>query len=290
MSCNSIPFSLSEEAFLLNSLSEVTKVWARSTGKATFNFSVQDGQAHLQLGFQLGMPGDPHLPPHPPCLPKTKTSIRRERDRQRAAEHQAKHYTNNPNVVVSTTIPSSSFSPKVISTSTVSVAPEVKVVPSSHEEIIPEAVSVSTPMSLSTLKVAVPVTPEVKVVPSSIEETIPEAVSVSTPLPASTAAVSAVPTYHPICPTRPIRPFCTPEEDDPLKELNYFIDDLIVKVRYSDNKLLKSKHKSILIAFDKKMREEPTILFKSKNYEETFLNLCPEKERNLYSDILGHLA
>ena len=122
MNLNSIPFSLSEEAFLLNSLSEVTKVWARSTGKATFNFSVQDGQAHLQLGFQLGMPGDPHLPPHPPCLPKTKTSIRRERDRIRAAEHQEKlKSTKIPKVVVSATIPSSSISPEIISTSTVSV-------------------------------------------------------------------------------------------------------------------------------------------------------------------------
>ena len=119
-------------------------------------------------------------------------------------------------------------------------------------------------MTLS--KVAVPVTPEVKVSPSSPEETLP----VSSPLSVSTAAVSAAPlTYHPVCPTRPIRPFCTPEEDDPLKELNYFIDDLQVKVRFSDEKPLKKKHRAIMIAFDKKMKEESQILFQSKNYEET---------------------
>ena len=267
MSFNSIPFSLSEEAFILNSLSEVTKVWARATGKATFNFSVQDGQAHLQLGFQLGMPGDPHLPPHPPSLPKAKTSFRRERDRLRAAEHQERlNSTKIPNVVVSTTIPSSSISPEAISTTTVSVAPSKTVTHS---------------------KVAVPATPEVKVSPSSPEETI----AISTPLSVSTAAVSAAPlTYHPVCPTRPIRPFCTPEEDDPLKELNYFIDDLHMKVRFSDEKPLKKKHRAIMIAFDKKIKEEPHILFRSKNYEETFLNLCPDEERNLYSNILGKLV
>ena len=93
------PFSLSEEAFLLKSLSEVTKVWASATGKATFNFSVQEGQAHLQLGFQLGRPGNHHLPPQPPGSNKTKTSFRKERDRLRAAEHQARKE------VVPTTVP-----------------------------------------------------------------------------------------------------------------------------------------------------------------------------------------
>ena len=94
---------------------------------------------------------------------------------------------------------------------------------------------------MSTSNVAVPVTQEVKVLPSIPEETIPEAVSASAPLQVSTTAASASPTYYPVCPTRPIRPFCTPEKDDPLKELNYFIDDLKVKVCFSNEKLLKSK-------------------------------------------------
>ena len=243
MSCNSIPFSLSEEAFLLNSLHEVTKVWARATGKATFNLSVQDGQAHLQLGFQLGMPGDPHLPPHQPSKPRFKTSVRKERDRVRAAEHQAKIKISK--VVGSTTITPTSNSSEVISTTTASVA---------------ASNSVMTPT------VAVPVISKVKVVPPLPKETLPEADSA--PSPVSTAAASAATsTYHPIHPTRPMRPFCKPEEDDQLKELDYFIDDLRVKVRFSDDKLLKVKHKAIVIAFAEKMMKDPEILYKSKNYE-----------------------
>ena len=90
MTNNSTQFSLSEEAFLLNSLREVTKVWASQSGKASFNFSVQDGQAHLQLGFQLGLPGDHHLPPSEVSSPRYKGSVRKQRDRMRAAEHQAR--------------------------------------------------------------------------------------------------------------------------------------------------------------------------------------------------------
>ena len=36
-------FSLSEEAFILSSLKEVTKVWARGTGLATFNLNILMG-------------------------------------------------------------------------------------------------------------------------------------------------------------------------------------------------------------------------------------------------------
>ena len=54
------PFNLSEEAFLLTSIREVIKVWSHH-GQANFNLSVKDGKADLQLGFQLGHPGDPHL-------------------------------------------------------------------------------------------------------------------------------------------------------------------------------------------------------------------------------------
>ena len=76
---NTFPFSLSEEAFLLDSLREVTKVWGRASGKASFNLSIEDGQANLHLGFQLGLPGDLHLPlpHHDPSPPKYKGSVRR---------------------------------------------------------------------------------------------------------------------------------------------------------------------------------------------------------------------
>ena len=51
---------MSEEAFLLRSLMEVTMVWQRGTGQASFNLNIKDGQANLQLSFQLGKPEDHH--------------------------------------------------------------------------------------------------------------------------------------------------------------------------------------------------------------------------------------
>ena len=111
MNTNSTSFNLSEEAFLLSSLREVTKVWARSSGKANFNFSVPDGQAHLQIGFHLGLPQDHHLPPQqhdhdPSSQHRYKGSVRIERDRARAAKHQASlkaKSASNSNVAVSAT-------------------------------------------------------------------------------------------------------------------------------------------------------------------------------------------
>ena len=47
-------FSWTEEAFILSSLKEVTQVWARGTGSATFNLNIVDGVANLQLQFSLG--------------------------------------------------------------------------------------------------------------------------------------------------------------------------------------------------------------------------------------------
>ena len=79
---------MTEEAFLLRSLKEVVKVWGKGTGHATFNFSVKNGVGNLQLGFQLGLPHDPHeIQQH---RPRRKGPSRRERDRKRAAEHQAR--------------------------------------------------------------------------------------------------------------------------------------------------------------------------------------------------------
>ena len=107
---------MSEEAFLLKSLREVTRVWARASGQANFNLSIEDDQAHLQLGFQLGLPGDPHIPPSssPPTPPRFKSSVRKERDRLRAAEHQAKllaTHNSSSNIAVSASesVPSTSI-------------------------------------------------------------------------------------------------------------------------------------------------------------------------------------
>ena len=102
------PFS--EEAFLLNSLHEVVKVWARGSGQAKFDLDICDGVAELSLNFKLGHPSDkhcdhPHLAPQPddhdaphdddqgqeafrPVRPR-KSRAQRERNRLRAARHRA---------------------------------------------------------------------------------------------------------------------------------------------------------------------------------------------------------
>ena len=258
------PFSLSEEAFLLKSLSEVTKVWASATGKATFNFSVQDGQAHLQLGFQLGRPGNHHLPPQPPGSNKTKTSFRKERDRLRAAEHQARKE------VVPTTVPKTSTNPEASTTAASAVT----------SMTLPKVAVPVTPPSIVSLSPGIPVKE-----PSTTQspEAVPALSTVST-----TAAASAAPLTHPpIYPCRPIRPFCEPDKNEPLKELPYFIENLRRQVYFSDDKESKVKHKAIVKAFAEEVKKEPNILFKSKNYEETFLLHCPESQRHYYVSIFG---
>ena len=97
--------SMSEEAFLLSSLREVVNIWGRGTGQASFNLTVNEGVADLQLGFKLGMPGDAHLhhehpePLHHQHAPeqeqvakkrRRKGPSRRQRDRARAAVFQAR--------------------------------------------------------------------------------------------------------------------------------------------------------------------------------------------------------
>jgi hypothetical protein len=98
-------FSLSEEAFLLNSLHEIVKIWASGSGKASFSLDVRDGKANRSLGFQLGHPSDQHYdpgaqphqrPPHDQQQDvvqqkrRHKGPNRREKDRARAAAHQAR--------------------------------------------------------------------------------------------------------------------------------------------------------------------------------------------------------
>ena len=82
----------------------MVNVWARGSGQASFSLNITNGQADLQLGFQLGLPTDAHLPhQHPvpvpqPNLPyqdhktfqgRRKTPSQRKRDQARAAQHRA---------------------------------------------------------------------------------------------------------------------------------------------------------------------------------------------------------
>ena len=99
-------FNLTEEAFLLDSLHEVVKVWSRGSGQASFNLDISDGAADLKLCFKLGLPGDLHYVPdvllHPPqqhLHQDHHQQVKRKRrrgpaqiikDRARAAAHQTR--------------------------------------------------------------------------------------------------------------------------------------------------------------------------------------------------------
>ena len=111
-------FSLTEEAFLLNSLHEIVKIWASGTGKASFSLDVSDGKANLNLGIQLGHPDDHHpgAQPHPlfphdqqdvvhPKPRRHKGPKRREKDRARAAAHQARLQSEVAAAVQDTAVP-----------------------------------------------------------------------------------------------------------------------------------------------------------------------------------------
>ena len=99
-------FSFSEEAFLLNSLQEVVKVWASGNGGANFNLKIGNGSAELQLAFRLGHARDVHAVPSQqynlqqphhdlhlkqqlPRHPCHKGPARREKDCAQAVKHQA---------------------------------------------------------------------------------------------------------------------------------------------------------------------------------------------------------
>ena len=64
-------------------------VWHRGTGQATYNLQIKDGQANLQLSFQLGKPDEPYLPPP---VPRNRPigQGQKEHDRPRAAAHHAR--------------------------------------------------------------------------------------------------------------------------------------------------------------------------------------------------------
>jgi hypothetical protein len=87
-----IPFTQTEEAFFLNCVGEVMMVWASKSGQAKLNISVENGLVDLQLGFKLGQPENPHIPPQynqsSQNLPKYKTPAQKAKDRARAAAHQ----------------------------------------------------------------------------------------------------------------------------------------------------------------------------------------------------------
>ena len=90
-------FSQDKRNFIHKQLDEVIFLWARGTGQGTFVFTINDGIPELQLGIQLGLEDAPgHHQQQLPCqhqhhlTPRRQRGpARRQRDRQRAARHQA---------------------------------------------------------------------------------------------------------------------------------------------------------------------------------------------------------
>jgi hypothetical protein len=84
-----IPFNQTEEAFFLNCVGEVVKIWSTKSGHAKMNILVENGMADIELSFKLGQPEDAHLSPQPnQTPPKYKSPSRKAKDRARAAAHQ----------------------------------------------------------------------------------------------------------------------------------------------------------------------------------------------------------
>ena len=90
--------SRSNSQFLGASLNEFIQIWALA-GEATLNLTTSGGLTKVAFNCTLGKPGAPHsLPPSPSSCPSSKTTPhrprhrgpgQRERNRQRAARHQA---------------------------------------------------------------------------------------------------------------------------------------------------------------------------------------------------------
>jgi hypothetical protein len=51
----------------------------------------------------------------------------------------------------------------------------------------------------------------------------------------------------------------------------------------------KVKHLATAKLFASKMKENPEPIFKSTNYEETFIDFCEDSEKHLYRRIFEHL-
>ena len=289
MNNDTTPFSLSEEAFLFNSLREVTKVWARASGKATFNFSVQDGQAHLQLGFQLGLPRDPHIPSQQHhqniSSPRRKGSARKEHDRERAAQHQARLKASTSTSKLAVPADSQRGISKTTSeaasatTTTTTAEPAVSFIPLSYS-----ATSIASPIPTESSSSSIAASATSSLTTNSVSTSM-IAASATFSIPKTVRTSPTKPTLPPIVPCRPIRPYSQPDKMNPLKELPYFLEELRFKVHLHGQKEAKKKHHETAISFANHVKTNPELLLKSKNYEETFLNYCEHNGQESYREI-----
>ena len=84
--------------FMMASLTEFISVWAVG-GKASLSLTTSGGSATVAFNCTLGPPGAPHIlpplsapfppPPSPPRRPRHRGPAEKEKNRQRAARHQA---------------------------------------------------------------------------------------------------------------------------------------------------------------------------------------------------------
>ena len=113
--------------------------------------------------------------------------------------------------------------------------------------------------------------------------------ALSSPTSISKVKTPSKPKFPPILPCRPVRPFCPPDKADPLSQLPAFLEDLRFKVHVNSNKYFKVKHIEIVKTFMSEKKATPEIIFKSRNYEITFLEFCEESDKPLYLRIYEHL-
>ena len=135
----------SNSQFLGASVNEFIQIWALG-GDASLNLSTHGGRATVSFNCTIGQPGAPHSlppshaptpPPHPPPhRPRHRGQAERDRNRLRAARHQAAQ--------AEATAPVSSIPPVLLSEETVTIASPASVVISAP---LPEAATVPVPVS-----------------------------------------------------------------------------------------------------------------------------------------------
>ena len=76
---------------------------------------------------------------------------------------------------------------------------------------------------------------------------------------------------------------------NPLHELPLFLHDLRFKVHVNATKEFKKKHNETVKVFATKMKENPEIILRSRNYEQTFIDFSEDSDKPLYKRIFEHL-
>ena len=236
----------------------------------------------------MGLPTDQHLPPY--ARTRYKGSVRKERDRHRAAEHQARlsaTSTLTPEVAVTVTPQSqpntssnTSLAAVPASTKSTTTVPVVSIPSpstSANSTAASAVVSPAASASVTSLVTTTTLTPKTAAAPTAIQSTDAK------------VKTHVKNNFPPIYPCRPVRPFCPPDKVNPLHELPLFLHDLGFKVHVNATKEFKKKHNETVKVFATKMKENPEIILRSQNYEQTFIDFSEDSDKPLYKRIFEHL-